>query len=341
MVTLAVDAMGGDDAPREIVKGTVDAAGQISDARYILVGREAAIGAELSQLGADRDRIDVFDAPDVIEMDEVPVEALKRKRGSSIARAVGLVRQGKAQAIVSAGNTGAAVAASYMSLGILKGIRRPGIAATFYVKAHPVVIMDVGANIHCKPADLFLYGLMASLYAQEVLGVRAPRVGVLNIGEEEKKGIALVRQTADLFQRAEAELTFVGNVEGDAIFRGTCDVIVCDGFVGNIVLKVSEGLAENVLHVFMEEFEKCSGGGAALDTFRETLDRFRWRIDYAEQGGAPLLGINGVCIICHGRSHARAITNAMRCAVRMIQKDLNQKIEALAARVTPLLAEVD
>ncbi|HAK95595.1 MAG TPA: phosphate acyltransferase PlsX [Planctomycetes bacterium] len=341
MVTLAVDAMGGDDAPREIVKGTVDAAGQLADTQYLLVGREAAIDAELSQLGPVRDRIAIVDAPDVIAMDEVPVEALKRKRGSSIARAVGLVRQGKAQAIVSAGNTGAAVAASYMTLGTLKGIRRPGIAAAFYVKEHPVVVMDVGANIHCKPADLFLYGIMASLYAQEVLGVRTPRIGILNIGEEEKKGIALVRETADLFQRAEPGLDFVGNVEGDAIFRGLCDVIICDGFVGNIVLKVSEGLAENVLHVFMEEFAKCSGGGAALDTFRETLDRFRWRIDYAEQGGAPLLGVNGVCIICHGRSHARAMTNAMRCAVRMVQKNLNHKIEALAARVTPLLAEVD
>lgn len=341
MLTLAVDAMGGDRAPREIVKGTVDAAMQIPEARYILVGREAAIRAELAQLGPVPERIEIVDAPDVVEMDEVPVEALKRKRGSSIARAVALVREGKAQAVVSAGNTGAAVAASYMHLGILKGVRRPGIAATFHVKAHPVVIMDVGANIHCKPADLFLYGIMASLYAKEVLGLENPRVGVLNIGEEEKKGIALVRQTADLFQRAEAELHYVGNVEGDAVFRGTSDVIVCDGFVGNIVLKVSEGLAENVLHVFMEELEKSSGSPAVLGTFREVLERFRWRIDYAEQGGAPLLGVNGVCIVCHGRSQARAMANAMRCAVRMVQKNLNHKIEALAARVTPLLAEVD
>ncbi len=341
MVTLAVDAMGGDDAPREIVKGVVYAAEQSAETQYLLVGRQAAIEAELSQFAPARDRIAVVEAPDVIEMDEVPVEALKRKRVASITRAVGLVRQGKAQAIVSAGNTGAAVAASYMSLGTLKGIRRPGIAATFYVKEQPVVIMDVGANIHCKPADLLRYGIMASLYAQEVLGVRAPRIGLLNIGEEEKKGIALTRETAELFQRAEPEIAFVGNVEGDALFRGLCDVIICDGFVGNIVLKVSEGLAENVMQVFMDEFEKCSGAGAALDMFHAALDRFRWRIDYAEQGGAPLLGVNGVCIVCHGRSQARAMANAMRCAVRMVQKNLNHKIEALAARVTPLLAEVD
>jgi glycerol-3-phosphate acyltransferase PlsX len=179
---------------------------------------------------------------------------------------------------------------------------------------------------------------MASLYAEEVLGVERPRVGLLNIGEEQGKGNALVRTASELLSRA--ELKFVGNVEGDDIFGGTSDVIVCDGFVGNIVLKVSEGLSENVLRVFVEEVESRTGEGQASTVVRDTLDRFRWRIDYAEQGGAPLLGVDGVCIICHGRSHARAITNAIRCARQMVQKNLNHKIEARLASRSLLGSEV-
>ena len=330
MVTVAIDAMGGDFAPGEIVRGIISATTVLPDARFILVGRRGPIETELAAAGAPSERIDVVDAPDVIGMAEVPVEALKRKRASSIIGAVKLVREGRAQAVVSAGNTGAAVAASYMTLGSLTGVRRPGIAVSFFVHSRPVVLMDVGANIHCKPEHLYAYGVMASLYAETVLGVDAPRVGLLNIGEEECKGTSLVQLTGNLFARS--GINYGGNVEGDKIFNGTHDVVVCDGFVGNIVLKVAEGLSENILRVFVREIEQSPGGETAAEIVSSTQERFRWRIDYAEQGGAPLLGVNGVCIICHGRSHARAMTNAMRCAVRMVSQDLNHKIETRLAQ---------
>ncbi len=339
MVTVAIDAMGGDQAPSEIVKGTLSAIESLPMARFILVGKEEVLERELAPFGGQSERLQLLHAPEVVEMAEVPVEALKKKPASSIGKAVQLVRRGQAHAVVSAGNTGAAVAASYMGFGSLRGVRRPGIAVSFHIHERPVVLMDVGANIRCKPEDLYANAVMASLYAEEVLGVTAPRVGLLNIGEEKGKGNALVQKASDLLHRSPLE--FIGNVEGDDIFGGASDVIVCDGFVGNIVLKVSEGLSENVLRVFVEEVVLTTGEGSASAAVRKTLDRFRWRVDYAEQGGAPLLGVNGVCIICHGRSHARAITNALRCAVRMVEKDLNQKIEARLAEKTLLGSEVN
>ena len=337
MITVAIDAMGGDFAPTEVVKGTLSALDSLPDTRFILVGKEEELKSLLASY--EGNRISTLHAPEVVGMAEVPVEALKRKRSASISTAVQLVRRGKADAVVSAGNTGAAVAASYMFFGCLRGVRRPGIAVSFHIHKRPVVLMDVGANIRCKPEDLYAYAVMASLYAEELLGVESPRVGLLNIGEEESKGNALVQEASNLLCRS--DLRYIGSVEGDDIFRGTSDVIICDGFVGNIVLKVSEGLSENVLRVFVEEVENATGQGSASTAVRDTLDRFRWRVDYAEQGGAPLLGVNGVCIIGHGRSHARAVTNALRCAVQMVQKNINQKIEARLADKSLLSSEVN
>ncbi len=339
MATIAVDAMGGDLAPAEIVRGTVEALQFLPDTQFLLVGDREALNEQLRHAGKVEERIRIVHAPHVVSMSEVPVEALKRKPGSSIARAVELVRSGEADALVSAGNTGASVAASYMALGSLRGVRRPGIAVTFHARTQPVVIMDVGANIHCKPEDLFGYAVMASLYAEAVLGIGNPRVGLLNIGEEKGKGNALVQETSKLLQRS--DLNFVGNVEGDDIFRGTSDVIICDGFVGNIVLKVSEGLSENLFQVFLEELASSAGQNDAAAVLRDALGRFRKHVDYAEQGGAPLLGINGVCIVCHGRSNAWAVTNALRCAVRMLQVDLNQRIERRLAPKSLLGSEVN
>jgi len=339
MITLAVDAMGGDLAPTETVKGAMHALEYLPDTRFVLVGLEEALKKELDRIEGRKERIELLHAPEFVEMGEIPVEALKRKRATSIGKAVQLVRTGQADAVVSAGNTGAAVAASYLGLGTLRGVRRPGIAVSFHLNARPVVLMDVGANIHCKPEDLYAYAVMASLYAEEVLGVRKPRVGLLSIGEEEGKGNELVHEASNLLSRS--GLKFIGNVEGDDIFRGTSDVVVCDGFVGNIVLKVSEGLSESLLRVLVGELEASDDEGSTSAVVQTTIDRFRWRFDYAEQGGAPLLGVNGVCIICHGRSHARAIANACRCAARMVRQDLNHKIEARLAEKTLLGSEVN
>jgi glycerol-3-phosphate acyltransferase PlsX len=285
-------------------------------------------------------------------MGDSPVEALKKKKGSSIEIATRLVRTGEANAMVSAGNTGACVAAGTILLGLLPDVRRAGIAVCLHAGSSAVIIIDVGANISSKPEHLLQYGIMASLYARSVLRVENPRVGLLNIGEENEKGNQLVKTTHVLFTKA--PLNFVGNVEGVEIFRGVCDVIVCDGFVGNIVLKVSEGLAECLVEQFKSTSEQAlrgipvraasvvDGGGGTkalfgdMDTadpvatvekrLRSSVTTMREKIDYAEYGGAPLLGVNGVMIMAHGRSDARAITNAVRVARRMVETDINKHI---------------
>ncbi len=326
MITLAVDAMGGDFAPQEVVKGVVEATKQLPDVNFILVGKEPLVRQELEPYQVATDKIRIMHAEEVVTMAESPVDGLKRKRDSSIAVSVKLVKTGEADAIVSAGNTGAAVAASYMTFGCLKSVRRPGIAITFYIHNSPVVVMDVGANIHCKPKDLVAYAVMGSLYSREVLNVENPRIGLLNIGVEGQKGNPLVQKTGHLL--SQSNLNYIGSIEGDNLFSGSVDVVICEGFVGNIVLKISEGLSHHVLKIFLEGISLSQKDNPELiKTLHTELDRFRWRIDYAEQGGAPLFGLSKPCIICHGRSHARAMTNAMKCAVRIIEKDLSHKIE--------------
>ncbi|MBI4605286.1 MAG: phosphate acyltransferase PlsX, partial [Planctomycetes bacterium] len=252
--SIAIDAMGGDHAPRQVVLGTIQSARSHPHVRHILVGREAEVRAELEAAGwrssvgdgrIDDGRIDVVPAEHVIGMGDSPVESLRRKRGSSIEVAVRLVKTGEAAAMVSAGNTGACVAAATILLGLLPEVRRAGIAVAFHAGASPVVVIDVGANVSSKPEHLIQYGIMANLYARSVLSVENPRIGLLNIGEEDEKGNPLAKTTHQLFSRT--RLNFLGNVEGVEIFRGVCDVVVCDGFVGNIVLKVSEGLAERLV----------------------------------------------------------------------------------------------
>jgi glycerol-3-phosphate acyltransferase PlsX len=293
-------------------------------------------------------------------MGENPVESLRRKKESSVAVATRLVKSGEASAMVSAGNTGACVAAGTVLLGLLPEVRRAGIAVCLHAGTAAVVVIDVGANISSKPEHLIQYGIMANLYSRTVLRVENPRIGLLNIGEEHEKGNALVKSTHALFRKT--KLNFLGNVEGVEIFRGVCDVLVCDGFVGNIVLKVSEGLAEQLVDLFRATTEQvlrsvsaCSvpargvpahamaevastskAGIAELESvdpvgilerrFRGAMVSMRERIDYAEYGGAPLLGVNGVSIIAHGRSDAKAITNAVRVAKRMVETDMNRHI---------------
>jgi glycerol-3-phosphate acyltransferase PlsX len=289
---------------------------------------------ELALAGWDGARIAVVPAEQVIAMSDSPVEALSKKKGSSIEVATRMVRTGTAAAVVSAGNTGACVAASSLLLGRLDAVKRPGIAVVFDTGKTPVVVIDVGANVHSKPEHLIQYGLMATIYAEEILGVTRPKVGLLNVGEEDEKGSNLAKTTHHLFQKT--KLNFVGNVEGADIFGGDVEVVVCDGFVGNIVLKVSEGLAENLMAHAVAAIKQGLATlpdnkeiGPALKRAFASLEK---RIDYSEYGGAPLLGVNGTVIIGHGRSDAKAISNAVRVAQRMAACDLNRRFtEALSS----------
>ncbi|MGQ9557994.1 MAG: phosphate acyltransferase PlsX [Desulfurispora sp.] len=318
---IAVDAMGGDFAPAEVVRGAVLAARQ-DGLRPVLVGDEEKIGAELA--GADRPLVDVLHAPETVGMGESPAVAVRRKRNSSIVRAVQLVREGRAAAVVSAGNTGAVMAAALLGLGRIRGIDRPAIASVLPTRRGRVVLLDAGANVDCSPQHLQQFALMGYLYARDVLGVADPRVGLLNIGEEEGKGNTLTQAAFSLLK--DSGLNFIGNVEGRDIFPGRADVVVCDGFVGNVVLKTSEGLAMTLLGMLKDTLGASwlSRLGSLLSL--PALQDLRRRLDYAEYGGAPLLGVNGVVVIGHGSSDARAIHNALRFAAAAAQNRLPEKI---------------
>lgn len=328
---VAVDAMGGDLAPRAVVEGTVAAAREL-DVEPILVGVPDRIRAELRRLRAPA--FEVVDAPDVIEMHEHPAMALRRKRRSSIAVAMELVREARAEAVVSAGHTGAAMGAAQLVLGRLPGVDRPAIAAVLpTVGASPVVLLDVGANVDCKPHQLAQFGLMGSMYAREVLGISTPRVGLLSNGEEETKGNDLTIRAAEILRRL--PVRFVGNVEGRDLLFDAADVVVCDGFVGNVVLKLGEGLVRAIREITRDEFEGWQGRlwQVYLLPLVGRLRRVWRRLDYHEYGGAPLLGIRGICIIAHGRSNAHAIRNAIRVAGESARHRLPDRIAGAMAEI--------
>jgi len=325
---VAVDAMGGDHAPMEIVRGAVQALDELPpEDRIVLVGQREAVEPELKKLGGPFQRITVEHAEQVVGMDESPVEALRRKPQSSITRMVKLMVEGEADAVLSAGNTGACVAAAQMLARLLPGVRRAGISVVIPTFHNPVVVIDVGANIKAKPSQLTQYAVMASVYSRLVLGVREPRVGLLSIGEEEGKGNELVRETRALLK--EAPINFGGNAEGRDVFTGRFDVVVCDGFVGNVLLKVVEAMAEGVFKIMASEVAAAEPDLAArLDPiFRKVWDRH----DYASYGGAPLLGVDGIVIIAHGSSNARAIKNALKGASQFSKHKVNEAIEAALA----------
>jgi len=308
----------------------VDAITRFEDLELTLVGDPEAIESELSRHECDRSRLRISPASEVVSMDESPVEALRRKPDSSIRRLVQLHKEGHAEAIFSAGNTGAMVAASTMGLGLLPGVRRAGISVALPLPQHPhpVMLIDVGANVACKPVHLFQYAVMASEFSSRVYGVERPRVGILNIGAEEKKGNALVRETRSLLR--ESSLNVIGNVEGGDIFSGECDVIVCDGFVGNIVLKTSEGLSERLLGAVFSEVRHLFEGAGSGAGIGDRLKRFAARFHYAEYGGAPLLGVDGISVIGHGRSDPKAISNALRWTRQMLSEHVRDSmVEAI------------
>ncbi len=329
---IAVDAMGGDHAPEVVAEGAVAAARDFG-VEILLVGPQARVEDELAHHRPLPPGIRVVDAPEVIEMHESPAMAVRRKKRSSIVVAMESVRDRQADAVVSAGHTGAAMGAALLRLGRIPGVDRPAIAVLLpTLAAHPVVLLDIGANVDCRPHHLLQFAIMGSVYARQVLGMQSPHVGVLSNGVEEGKGSDLTLRTAALLR--ESGLNFVGNVESRDVLSGVADVVVCDGFVGNVVLKFGEGLALGIRDIVKSEFRGI--GGRLLMVYLSPLvhkiRRMYRRIDYREYGGAPLLGIEGVCIIAHGSSNARAIRNAIRAAVESVSHGFVDEIRTQMAR---------
>jgi glycerol-3-phosphate acyltransferase PlsX len=327
MITVALDAMGGDHAPRAEVEGAVLAAREFPDVRVILVGIEDKVRAELSRVRLGSLPIEVAAATDVVTMTDSPSHAFRRKKDSSLHVAARLVRDGKADALVSAGNTGAAMTVARFVLGTLPSVDRPALAWAFpNIKEKVSVMLDVGANVDSKPLHLEQFAVMGEIYYRALWGVRKPRVALLSIGEEDVKGNDLTRETAALLKQ-QTSLQFVGNIEGRDVFRGNVDVIVCDGFTGNIALKLSEGLVEHIGGMLKKAIKSSIASQIGYALSKKAFDAFRKRTDYSEYGGAPLLGVRGVTIIGHGRSNANAIKNAVRVAAELCRSGMNEKIE--------------
>jgi glycerol-3-phosphate acyltransferase PlsX len=327
---IALDAMGGDHAPGPIVAGAVEAVCDLPDLSVVLVGDKAQIEAELATVPhAPRDRLPILHCSEVVGMHEKPVEALRKKRDNSISKCWGLMAGGDVKAVVSAGNTGAMVASALFNAKMfLPGVRRPGIAAIFPSHQGPIVLIDVGANMNPKAEDLYQYGVMGAIYAETILGVPSPAIGLLNVGAEEEKGTDLTKATRALFQKSTLAERFVGNVEGRDIYEGHARVVVCEGFVGNVLLKAGEGAVEFLFSILKAELAGLlptvsAQAGTAIGA---GLKELKTRFEYHEFGGGPLLGIRGACIICHGSSGARAIKNALRIAGTMAEDRLNQLI---------------
>jgi glycerol-3-phosphate acyltransferase PlsX len=324
---IGIDAMGGDSAPVEEIRGALSARSLLDDGdRIVLVGREDLLRDRLADSDGWGRFVDIRPAADVIGMDEPPVEALRSKPDSSIAVLAEMHKRGELDACISAGNTGAFVAAAQMRLRRLRGVHRPGIAIVTPTYSGPVALCDVGANVQCRPQHLHQYALMASVYLNALCGVANPRVGLLSVGEEDAKGTDLVKQARDLM-REDPNIEYVGNVEGRDLFRGVCDVMVCDGFVGNVVLKLMEGMAGGVIQGMMGELAVAMPG--QVDGIRAAAQRIIDKYDFNEYGGAPLLGVAGICIICHGASDHRGIKNAVRVAREFAEQKVNERITAL------------
>ncbi|HIE13472.1 MAG TPA: phosphate acyltransferase PlsX [Desulfotomaculum sp.] len=320
---VAVDAMGGDYAPAEVVAGALRASAEYG-IEVLLVGDGARIRDEIT--GLSHRNIAVVPASEVIGMEEHPVQAVRRKKDASIVRGIELVKDGRADAMVSAGNTGAVMAAALFGLGRIQGIDRPALMSLMPNPQGSTVLLDVGANVDVKAQHLMQFAVMGAGYASSVLKIKNPRVGILSIGEEETKGNELTLSAFPLLKRE--PLNFLGNVEGQDVFNGRADVVVCDGFVGNVLLKAGEGLARAVEEMIRQEVARSLPAKVALGTGLFFLKGLRRRLDYAEYGGAPLLGVNGVVVVAHGTSRALAIKNAIRVAVESVKSRLVETIAA-------------
>ena len=314
MVWVAVDAMGGDHAPRNIIDGAI-AAVRHFELGVALVGPASLLEAELTRHSdVDRTRVRIVDADEVVAMEDAPTAALRRKPRASIKVAADTVARGEADALVSAGHTGATVMAAYAAFGMLPGVDRPALAATIPTPHRPAILLDVGASVECRPQHLLQFGVMGSVYARVAFGIRTPRVGLLSIGEEATKGNELTREAHRLLKAA--PLSFIGNIEARDVYTGQADVIVCDGFTGNVALKISEGLVDVIEGLISEELSSTIAMRVGSLLTRRAMRHLRRRTDYSEYGGAPLLGVGGVTIVGHGRSSAKAVRNAVASAYR-------------------------
>jgi glycerol-3-phosphate acyltransferase PlsX len=327
---IALDAMGGDYAPATNIDGAIDALDGNKELSIILVGDEAKISSELKKRDCKGLSIEVKHASQVVEMEESPLTAIRRKKDSSIRVAIDLVKAGKADAMISAGNSGVVMATALLILGKLPGIERPAIAAIMPSFKDHFVLIDAGANVDCKPLNLYQFGIMGDAYAKCIFDIESPKIGLLSIGEEDAKGNELTKEALKLLK--DAHINFIGNIEGKDIFEGEADVVVCDGFVGNITLKVSEGLAETLSKMLKKEMMEKASGKIDPSLLKEAFKNFKLRTDYSEYGGAPLLGISKPCIISHGRSSSKAIKNAIKVAgtfqskgvLDVISREINQ-----------------
>ena len=325
MITIAVDAMGGDNAPRPEVEGSVLAAREYG-VRVVLVGQPAEVKRELARHSNKGLAIEVVPASEVIAMNDSPMQAFRKKKDSSAHVAARLVRNGQADGLVSSGNTGAVMAVSRFVLGTLPSVQRPALAAPFPTSRGGVsVLLDVGANVDSKVAHLLQFAVMGEIYYRVIFGTRRPKVALLSIGEEEMKGNELTREVYNRMKRL--SLNFVGNVEGRDLFSGAVDVVVCDGFIGNIALKISEGVAQHIALFLKKALNSTIASQVGYVLSRKAYQQFRKKIDYSEYGGAPLLGVRGIVVIGHGRSNANAIKNAVRVTSELAQARLNEKIE--------------
>jgi glycerol-3-phosphate acyltransferase PlsX len=334
MIWVAVDAMGGDEAPGHIVDGAL-AATRHFELGVLLVGPAARLEDEVArQPGVDLSRVRVVPAREVIEMSEAPAAALRRKPDASIRVAADLVARGEAAVLFSAGHTGATVLASHGAFGMIAGADRPALAATIPTRRQPAILLDVGASVECRPAHLLQFGIMGSVYARVALGIERPRVALLSIGEEEIKGNDLTREAHRLLKAS--ALSFIGNLEARDMYTGSADVIVCDGFTGNVALKTSEGLVDVVEDLLREELTSTYAMRLGSLFTRRALRHFRRRVDYSEYGGAPLLGVAGLAIVGHGRSSAKAVRNAVAMAYRFAASHFIERVERdIAAAAVP------
>jgi glycerol-3-phosphate acyltransferase PlsX len=322
---IVVDASGGDAPLAERLDGALAAARTYSDALLLLCGPMQQMEASIEALGGMPPNVQLVDAPECVGMHETPVRALREKKRSSIAVGVDMVARGEADAFVSAGNTGAVAAASTLTLGRLRGVVRPGIAAAMNVIDHVAVAIDVGANVDCKPIHLLQYGIMASVFAEGILGIKAPRVGLLNVGAEQAKGNDLSKQAFELLSKA--KVNFIGNIEPGEFMRHGCDILVCDGFVGNVVLKLGEGLLMKMVDWMRVQVQGRLRYKLGMWLCKDVFRHLKQCADYTEYGGAPLLGVKGITIITHGASDARAIQNAIREARSFVTHNVNERIE--------------
>lgn len=331
---IAIDAMGGDHAPAQVVAGALRAREELG-VEVLLVGDPAQVEASLQEHGA-ASSLEIVPAEGTIEMGEEPLSALRRKPKASINVAMELVKQGRADAVVSAGHSGAAMAAALLRLGRLPGIDRPAIGAVLptMVPGKPVIILDVGANVDCRPKFLEQFAFMGTVYSQYVMGVTEPKVGLLNIGEEDCKGNEQALRTHQLLKENN-QIPFVGNAEGRDVLSGHFDVIVCDGFVGNVLLKFAEAVGEVALQILREELPRGWRGKAGTALLKPNLRRIKQRMDHAEHGGGLLLGVAGVCIISHGSSQAPSIFNAVRLAREAIDNRVLDRIQSKYQEESP------